>query len=157
MGISSDGGWVPRGVEMISATVRTSPNTYARVGGAFYLIIFLAGLTGELFVRGSLVVSGDAAATAANIMRSESLWRAGIAADLVMHGSDLPLMLVFYLLLSPVHKPLAMAALLFNLIQTAVLVANKLNLLVPLFLFGGAEYLKVFSPQQLQALAYVSL
>ena len=90
-------------------------------------------------------------------MASPSLWRAGIAGDLVMHLCDVGVMLVFYVLLRPVSKNLALLALLFNLVQTAVLVANKLNLLVPLFLLGDAEYLKAFTPQQLQALSYVSL
>src|SRR5207244_69066 len=48
-------------------------------------------------------------------------------------------------------------ALLSNLVQTAVLVANKLNLVVPLFLLGDAEYLKAFTPQQLHTLSYVAL
>jgi Domain of unknown function (DUF4386) len=130
---------------------------YARVGGVLYLIIIVAGATGELFVRGSSVVSGNAAATAHNIMASPSLWRAGIAGDLLMHGCDVPLMLIFYVLLRPVNGNLALLAVLFNLTQTAVLVANKLNRLLPIFLLGDAEYLKAFTPEQLQALSYVSL
>jgi hypothetical protein len=66
-------------------------------------------------------------------------------------------MLTLYLLLKPVNKNLALMAVLFNLIQTAVLVVNKLNLLLPLFLLGNAEYLKTLEPQQLQALAYLPL
>ena len=142
---------------MSGTSVDGSPQLYARVGGLLYVIIILAGITGELFVRGSLVVSRDAAATAHNIMASPSLWRAGIAGDLVMHLCDVGLMLVFYVLLRPVSRNLAMLAVLFNLVQTAVLVADKLNLLLPLFLLGDADYLKAFSPAQLQALSYVSL
>jgi Domain of unknown function (DUF4386) len=130
---------------------------YARVGGVLYLIIIAAGAAGELFVRGSSVVSGNAAATAHNIMASPSLWRAGIAGDLLMHVCDVPLMLIFYVLLRPVNSSLALLAVLFDLTQTAVLVANKLNLLLPIFLLGDAEYLKAFTPEQLQALSYVSL
>ena len=48
-------------------------------------------------------------------------------------------------------------ALLFNLVQTSVLVANKLNLLMPLFLLGDAEYLKSIDPHQLQAMAYLAI
>ena len=58
-------------------------------------------------------------------------------------------------LLRPVNKNLALLAILFNLIQTAVLVANKLNLLMPLFLLGNADYLKAFESNQLYALAYL--
>ena len=142
---------------MPNTSAETSPQLYARVGGLLYLIIIVAGITGELFVRGSIIVSGDAAATANTLIASQSLWRAGIAGDLVMHLCDVGVMLVFYALLRPVSKHLALLAVLFNLVQTSVLVANKLNLLVPVFLLGDAAYLKAFSPQQLQALSYVSL
>jgi len=134
-----------------------SPQHYARIGGVLYLIIIAAGLFGELFVRGSLVVPGNAAATATNIIQSRYFWRAGIAADLLMHICDVGLMLVFYVLLRPVNLNLARLAILFNLVQTCVLVANKLNLVIPLFLLGDAAYLKAFTPEQLQALAYVAI
>jgi uncharacterized protein DUF4386 len=134
-----------------------SPQIYARAGGVLYLIIIVAGAAGELLVRGSSIVTGNAAATAHNIMASPSLWRAGVAGDLVMHICDVPLMLIFYVLLRPVDSNLALLAVLFTLTQTAVLVANALNLLLPIFLLGGAEYLKAFTPEQLQALSYVSL
>ena len=132
-------------------------NKLARIGGALYLIIITAGIYGEMFVRAKLVVSADAAAMANNIIASPLLWRSGIAADLLMHICDLPLMLIFYLLLKPVNKNLALLALLFNLVQTAVLVANKLNLVVALFPLGDAGYLKAFDPQQLYTLTYLSI
>jgi Domain of unknown function (DUF4386) len=130
---------------------------YARGGGVLYLIIIIAGMHGELFVRGALVVSRDAAATGQNIVASASLWRVGVAGDLVMHLCDVPLMLIFFVLLRPVSANLALLAMLFNLVQTCVLVANKLNLLLPLFLLGDAPYLTAFTAEQRQALAYVSL
>lgn len=134
-----------------------SPQVYARVGGVLYLVIIVAGLAGQIFIRGPLVVSGDAASTAQHIAASTTLWRIGIAGDLVMHMCDVGLMLVFYVLLRPVSRSLALLAVLFNLVQTAMLVANKTNLLLPLFLLGDAPYLKAFTPEQLQALAYISL
>jgi hypothetical protein len=132
-----------------------SPQVYARIGGALYLVIIVAGLAGELFVRGSIVVWGDAAATAANIARSEGLWRLGVAGDILMHVCDVPLMLIFYVLLEPVSRNLAMLSVLFTLVQSSVMVATKLNLLTALFLLGDAGYLKAVDPHQLQALAYV--
>ncbi|MBL7872802.1 MAG: DUF4386 domain-containing protein [Cyclobacteriaceae bacterium] len=138
-------------------TSQFSPNTYARTGGVLYLIIIVAGLFGEMFVRNSLIVSGDAAATANNILGSQLLWRIGISVDLIMQVCDLPLMFIFYVLLKPVNKNLALLNLLFNLIQTAVLVANKLNLVLALFFLGDAEYLTAFDPKQLQTLSYLSI
>ena len=96
-------------------TAETSPQVYARIGGVLYLIIIVAGIFGEMFVRDNLIVSGDATATANNIMASQLLWRIGIAGDLLMHVCDIPLMLIFYLLLRPVNKNLALLAVLFNL------------------------------------------
>jgi hypothetical protein len=136
-------------------TGETSPQVYARIGGALYLFIIVAGLFGEMFVRDKLIVSGDAGATAANIAASELRWRLGIAGDLLMHVCDVPLALVFYVLLRPVSKPLALLAVLFNLVSTAVLVATKLSLVVALFLLGKGEYLKAFEPPQLHALTYL--
>jgi hypothetical protein len=108
-------------------------------------------------VRGTLVVHGDPIATAARIMASPTLWRAGIALDLLMHVCDVFVMWALYLLLRPVSRNLALLNLLLNLIQTAVLVANKVILLMPLFLLGGADYLKAFDPAQLQAWSYLAI
>jgi len=134
-----------------------SPQIYARTGGVLYIVIIAAGMFGELFARGPLIVSDNVGATASHITNSIFLWRAAIAGDIVMHMCDIGVMLVFYVLLSPVNRNIALFALLSNLVQTSVLVANKLNLLIPTFLLDDAEYLKAFPPQQLHALAYVSL
>src|ERR1041385_3317233 len=140
---------------MTNDTVEPSPQVYARIGGILYLLIIVTGVLSELFTQGTLVVSGDAVSTANNIMASQSLWRVGIAGDILMHVFDIPLMLIFYILLKPVNKNLALLAVLFNLVQSAVLVANSLNLLMPLFLLGNADYLKVLEPNQLYTLAYL--
>jgi len=140
---------------MANHTLQTSPNVYARIGGLAYLIIIVAGILGEMFIRNTIVVSGDAAATARNILAHPLRWRIGIAGDLVMHVCDLIVIVVLYVLLRPVNKNLALLAMLFVVIQTAVLVANKLTLLMPLFLLGSGDYLAAFDPSQLQALSYV--
>ena len=139
----------------VTPAASTNPQLWARVGGAFYLVIIVAGAFGEAFVRQRLVVPGDAAATAANIQAAQGLWRAGIAGDLLMHVCDVPVMAVIYLLLRPVSRPLALTALLFNIVQTGALVMNKMTLMMPLFLLGNAAYLKTFGAEQLAALAYV--
>jgi hypothetical protein len=130
---------------------------YARIGGILYLLIIVVGALDQIFIRGSLIVPGDAVSTAKNILAAEPLWRIGIAGDILMHVCDIPLMLVLYVLLKPVNRNLALLAVLFNLVQTAVLAANKLNLLTPLFLLGNAQALKAFEPAQLDALSYLSI
>jgi len=141
---------------MIRST-EISPQLLARIGGALYLIIIVAGLGDEMFIRNSLIATGDALTTAHNIAASPFLWRLGVAGDLLMHLCDVPLMLILYILLKPVNKYLALLATLFTLTQTAVLVATKLNALSTLFLLGDATYLHAFDPAQLQALAYVAI
>lgn len=140
---------------MLPQTKPFSPQVYARAAGIAYLIIIVAGLIGEMFIRNKLIVSGNPAATVTNIANSELLWRIGIAGDLLMHVCDVIVMFGLYVLLKPVNRNLALMAMLFTLTQTAVLVANKMNLLMPLFLSGNADYLKSFSPEQLQSLSYV--
>ncbi len=93
---------------------------------------------GEMFVRGTLVVH-DPAETLRNIASAEGLWRAGLAGDLLMHVFDLPLIAIFYFLLRPVDRPLALLATLLNLVQTAVLVANKLTMVAPLVAIEAAR------------------
>src|ERR1700676_250280 len=142
---------------MASLKVETSPQTLARIGGLLYFLIILVGIFSVAFVRAKIIVPGDVSTTADNIIASEHLWRLGISGDLIMHICDVPLMLIFYILLRPVSRNLALLALLFNLVQTAVMVATELNLLSPLFLLGAAESLKAFDPRQFQALVYIPL
>lgn len=134
-----------------------SPQPYVRFAGVCYLAIICLGLFAELAVRGALVASADAAATAQNIAAEPSLWRFGIVADLSMQLLDIPIIVLFYLLFKRVNAGLNLSATFFNLIQTAVLVANKLTLLVPVLLLGGAAYLSAFTQSQLEALSYVAI
>jgi ABC-type Na+ efflux pump permease subunit len=73
---------------MANAPASPSPQLYARIGGLLYLLLIAVGFWAVIFVRGAVIVSGDAAATAHNIMASPALWRSGIAADLLMHMCD---------------------------------------------------------------------
>ena len=129
----------------------------ARIAGLLYLVIIAAGMFAQFFVRQSLIVPGDAAATAGNIMASEMLFRAGIAADLIMIMADIALALVFYLLFRPVNHGISLLAAFFRLIQAAVLGANLLYLVFALQLFSGAGSLTAVSTDQLQALGLAFL
>lgn len=129
----------------------------ARVAGLLYLIIIVAGIFAEVFVRQSLIVPGDAAATAVNIMGAESLFRTQIAADLIMIISDIALALVFYVLFKAVSRSLSLLAAFFRLGQAAILGMNLLNLFFALQLLSGESYLVVVGTEQLQALTLLFL
>jgi len=142
---------------MTNRTVNISPQVYARIAGVLYLLNIACGLFGQIYVRGHLVVAGDALTTAHRIMGAEFLFRCGIAGDLIMHITDVPMTVIFYVLLRPVSRDLSLLAALFGMLQTAILCANKLNLVTVLLLLGGSNYLKPFDPNQLQALASLLL
>jgi hypothetical protein len=142
---------------MTDRTVETSPQLYARIGGVLYLIIIVVGIFDEAFVRNRIIVSGDATATAANIRSLESLWRFGIAAEFFLLICAVALTLIFFVLLRPVSRDLALLAVFFNLVSVAVEAAVQLYLLGALFPLGKAEYLRAFEPEQLYALASLSV
>jgi hypothetical protein len=125
-----------------------SPQLCARIGGALYLLIIVAGVYGEVIVRGHLMVEGNVPATAQKIMASELLFRSGIVGDLMMHLCDVPLTLILYLLLKPVSKNLSLLAALFSLLQTSILSFNKLTLVAVALLEPG-DYMKEFAPRQI--------
>jgi hypothetical protein len=91
---------------MTTHTAETSPLVYARVAGILYLIIAIAAIFGPTLVRSNLIVPGDAATTANNIMASQSLFRAGIVSYLVIFLSEIVLSVLLYVLLKPVSKTL---------------------------------------------------
>ena len=142
---------------MTSRTIETSPQLYARIGGALYLIIIVLGIFEEAFVRDRLIVSGNAAATAANLRSMESLWRLGIASEFLLLICALALLLILFGLLRPVSRDLALLAVFFNLVSLAVEAAITLNLVVALFPLGDAAYLKAFAPEQLYAMAMLAI
>ncbi|MDQ2964221.1 MAG: DUF4386 domain-containing protein [Pseudomonadota bacterium] len=137
--------------------VEASPRVLSRIGGVLYLIIIAIGLFGEAFIRDRIIVSGDATATAANIRSMESLWRFGIAAELFLLICAVISTWIFFILLRPVSRDLAWLATFFNLVSIALEAAIQLQLLAALFPLGNAGYLKAFTPEQLYAMASLSV
>ncbi len=142
---------------MQDRSVEASPQIYARIGGFLYLIIIAVGLWGEAFVRGKLVVSGDAMRTAANILGHESLWRAHIAGELVLLICGVGLLMSEYLLLRPVSREISLLLAFFGLMSITSEAAITMYLIEPLFPLGNDAYLKAFTPEQLATMARMSL
>jgi len=131
--------------------------TYARIAAILMLLSIVAGGFGEAYVPSRLMVSADAAATAENIKALDSLFREGFAGYLIEAMCDIALTLIFYVLLRPVRRDIALLAAFFGLVGTAVFAAAELFYLAPSLILGGAGYLKTFSPDQLNTLALLSL
>jgi hypothetical protein len=138
---------------MAKQTVEASPQAYARIGGGLYLVIIVLGAFAEGYVASQLIVPGDAATTAHNMMAARGLWQLSVAGDLIIVLCAVPLLWIEYLLLRPVSRQLALLAVLFNLVSLAVEAISKLFLLMVMPTLENPDYLKAFEPHQLQVLA----
>jgi hypothetical protein len=143
--------------EIIERIAEASPRLKARLAGMFYLLTILTRMFVEIFVRNRLVVSGDAAATATNILAHEPLWRWAFAVDIIAFASYGALTALFYELFKPVNRSVSLAAAFFSLVACAVQAVGSLFHLAPLVLLGSTPYLRVFNVEQLQALALMFL
>ena len=119
-------------------------------------------------VRGGLVEPGDAAATAENIVESETLFRAALAVELLGYAASVVVATILYVLLRPVNRNVALLAAFLTATANAVYGLNGLFQLAAVMLLGGAgtsdlgpdpspAYLAAFDPPQLHALAYLVL
>jgi hypothetical protein len=129
------------------------PQIYARVGGLLYLLIIVFGISGEVLIRSSLIVSDNANQTASNILQSQTLFRVGFVADSIMLLADVAIAVVFYVLLKPVNKILSLTAATFRLMQATILGLNLLNYYAALLLLTGAGYIATFEGNDLNSLA----
>lgn len=119
-----------------------------------YLLIIAGGLFAEAYVRGQLIVFGDPAATARNILEHELLFRLGFAANLTYLVCALPLALIFYGFFERVNRPVAVLALTLNVVAIGVEAVNLLNHLAPLRILGARGLEEFAAAEQL---AYVHL
>jgi Domain of unknown function (DUF4386) len=128
----------------VSTAVLTNRNTemsarlQARVAGVLYLIVIVAGFFAEIFVREALTVSGNAAATAANILAHEQRFRWGFAGELLACACNIPLTVIFYNLFRVVNRSLSLAVVFFTIVGTATESVVLLNHFAPLILLKGA-------------------
>lgn len=134
-----------------SNTSASSLLLYARIAGVLYLIIIVLGISSEIFIRGSLIVPDDAAATVTNIATSQSLFRAGFLADSIMLLCDVAIAVLFYTLFKSVNKTLAIAAAAFRLIQASILGLNLLNYYAVVLLLSGTGAGTLLETKQLHA------
>ncbi len=129
----------------------------AKVGGVLYLIIIVLGALGEGVVRGSIVVPGNATATAANLRSMEWLWRLGVAGEVVLLTCATALALILYVLLRPVSRDLALVAVFFNVVSIAIEGVAAVSLAAALLPMTSAAYVNAFTPEQLNVIAMLSI
>ena len=135
----------------------TPVKTYCRAAGLFLILTMFGGWIGEVQIP-SQFITGDAATTAARLRLDEQLFRLGFAAYLIEAFSDLVLAWLFYVLLRPVHRDLAMLSAFFGIVSMVLFAVTKMFYFsAPLFL--KSKYLSAFSPDQIDGLsgAFISL
>ena len=113
----------------------------------------VTGFFSIIYVPSRLIVSGNAAATASNILASERLFRLGIVSELICAAEFVFLLWVLYLLLGAVNKTHASLMVILCLVSIPIMFVNSLNEIAALALLRGADFLSVFDQPQRQALA----
>lgn len=127
----------------------------ARFAGAIYLLLILTAPFSLLYVPGKLIVRGNAAATANNILTHETMFRLAIVGELLGSVIFILLGVALYRLLSGVNRTWAGLMIALVLVSAAVGFLNVLNYIAALTLFRGDDFLAVFEKPQRDALAYL--
>ena len=144
---------------------KTSPRLVARMAGLFLLLTILGGIFAQGFVSERLIVFTDAAATATNILAHRGLFQLGFAVYLIEMACQVATAALFYVLLRPVSKSVALSSAFLELTGCVIKTFARVFFIVPLFVLGGANssasggvsVLSGFSTQQLQGLALLLL
>jgi hypothetical protein len=129
---------------------QASPRLEGRVAGLFWLLTAVFGMF-SMSTRGKFVVPGDAAATAANLLAQESLYRTGVAADLVATVCYLVATLLVYDLLRPVSKTISLLAAFFSAAGCATGIISLVFSLSPFVVLRKAPLLGTANAEQLQS------
>lgn len=144
-------------MRLANRTADHSPRGMTRLAGFLYLVIVVASIVAHFYVPSQLMVPGDAAATANNILAAEPLFRAGIGSEIVILLCEIVLSIVLYVLFKPVSKTLSLVAMVFRLAMTTIHAINLLNSFFVLLLLSGTDGLAAFTTDQLHALVLLFL
>lgn len=136
---------------MTNRNTEASPLYYSRFTGFGLLLMAILAMFSNFSVVESLIIPDDAAATANNIINNEMLFRSGFISFVIVLILDVLVSWSLYVLLKPVNKNLAMLAAWFRLVYTAIFGMALYHFLNVLQLLSGAEYLTVFTTDQLHA------
>ena len=129
----------------------------ALVAGFGLLLMAIFAPIANFGVFETLIVPGDATATADNIMASPGLFRTGIFVFLIVAILDVVVAWALYILLKPVNKSLSLLAAWLRVVYAAIFVSALSQPLIVLQLLNGSEYLKAFETNQLHVQVLLSL
>ena len=142
---------------MTERIAETSPRFRARVAGVFEMLEGMTSAFGQVFVLGKLIVYGNAAATAANILGHQRLFWLGFVSSLIGVACHIAWILLFYYLFKPVNRSLSLLAAFVGLVVCAMQALTSLLYIAPLLILQGGSSVSAFTAEQVQGLAYVFL
>ena len=130
---------------------------YARIAGVAMLLSIVFGALGEAYIPGRIIVSGNAAATAANITGHSTLFRLGFATYLVEGICDIALCVFFYVLLKPVNRNLALLSAFFGIASMVTFAVAESAYFASSLVLRDTSGMAAFTGEQRSALALLSL
>ena len=134
-----------------------SQRTAAKVAGFSGLFAVAIVVFANYVLLSPLIVPGNAAETARNIMAHQLQFRITVICFLIYSASVLVLLTALYVILKPVNQGLALAGALFRLVFAMLWLLSTLNMLGALRLLGSTTYLQLFEPDRLQVLARLNI
>lgn len=134
-----------------------SPQLLARTTALLYVIVIVAGVVAQMLISERLVVAGDAAATAANVLAQPGLFQLGFTLYLIEMTAQVAQVTLLYFLLRPAGRRFALVALVIGLVGCTLKTLSRLFYIAPLLVLGEGGALEAFSVGQREALALVFL
>lgn len=134
-----------------------SINKTARIAGALYLLLLPLGILGLIYLQAAIIVEGDVATTASNVLASGMLFRFSILASLLIPIVNICVVLTLYKILNPVNKNIALLMVMLILLGAPIAILSEANRLAVLSLLNNTSYLVTFTIEQVQTLAFFLL
>ena len=135
----------------------SSTKNPGRFAGLLYVLFSIPGVFAMVYVPSKLIVHGNAAATANSIAASATLFRLGIAAQLISQAGFIFVALALYDLLKGVNRRLASLMVTLVVVSIPIAFLNEVNSVAALLLVRGADFLSIFDKPQRDALAMLFL
>lgn len=141
---------------------QTSPRLLGRIIALLSLLVIATGIFAQGFVSNGLIVSGDAAATARNIIANQGLYRLGFTVFLIEMVAQVAKTALWYVLLRPVNRSIAVSAAFIDLAGGVIKTFARVFYIVPLWVLlptaGGTPLvLRGFTPEQVESIALILL
>ena len=130
---------------------------YARYAGVAMLLSLVFGALGEAYLPGRIIVTGNASATAANITTHPTLFRMAFATYLVEGFCDIILCVLWYIILKPVNRNLALISAFVGVVSMITFAIAESNYWASSIILKDTGGMAAFTEEQRNALAFLSL